>query len=171
MKFNFDEFNYYPQPAIDEELMDNPEWDRFELLSAYLDGEVTAEERRQVQQWLDTDSQTKKLYTRLLRLRQDIETLPIPPAQQSCQQLTAQVFQRIDRQRRSQRLLLWGGIAIAAIFIGAISSLLPREGSPVQQIAEIPLAETNSESLIIALNHPVLEIPPEAISPKKERER
>uniref|UniRef100_A0ACD5GTL5 Anti-sigma factor family protein n=1 Tax=Desertifilum tharense IPPAS B-1220 TaxID=1781255 RepID=A0ACD5GTL5_9CYAN len=37
--------------------------DRFELLSAYLDGEVTASERQQVENWLDTDPVPSKACT------------------------------------------------------------------------------------------------------------
>jgi len=36
--------------------MDMEKRDCFELLSAYLDGEVTATERRQVEEWLSTDA-------------------------------------------------------------------------------------------------------------------
>lgn len=44
--------------------------DRFELLSAYLDGELTAAERRQVEELLANDQAVKCLYVRLLKLRQ-----------------------------------------------------------------------------------------------------
>ncbi|MEL6937090.1 MAG: zf-HC2 domain-containing protein [Cyanobacteria bacterium J06607_17] len=60
------------------------EEERFELLSAYLDDEVTAEERRQVAQWLMDDPHTLQMYRRLLMLRQAIRTAPIqaqPPLQ------------------------------------------------------------------------------------------
>jgi hypothetical protein len=43
--------------------------DRFELLSAYLDGEVSPEERRLVTTWLADDPETQCLYQRLLHLR------------------------------------------------------------------------------------------------------
>ena len=36
--------------------------DRFELLSAYIDGEVTAAERGQIEQWLTTDPEVQCLY-------------------------------------------------------------------------------------------------------------
>ena len=60
------------------------EEERFELLSAYLDDEVTAEERKQVAQWLMDDPHTLQMYRRLLMLRQAIRTAPIqaqPPLQ------------------------------------------------------------------------------------------
>jgi hypothetical protein len=36
--------------------------DRFELLSAYIDGEVTAAERKQVEEWLATDPTVQQLH-------------------------------------------------------------------------------------------------------------
>ena len=57
---------------------------RFELLSAYVDNEVTAEERKLVAQWLMDDPATQQMYKRLLMLRQAIRTAPVP-AQPSLQ--------------------------------------------------------------------------------------
>lgn len=60
------------------------EEERFELLSAYLDDEVTAEERQQVAQWLMDEPHTLQMYQRLLMLRQAIRTAPVqaqPPLQ------------------------------------------------------------------------------------------
>ena len=51
---------------------------RFELLSAYVDDEVTAEERKLVAQWLMDDPVTQQTYQRLLMLRQAIRTTPVP---------------------------------------------------------------------------------------------
>ena len=51
---------------------------RFELLSAYIDNEVTPEERQLVAHWLMHDSTTQQMYQRLLRLRQAIRTAPVP---------------------------------------------------------------------------------------------
>ncbi|MFM8202724.1 MAG: anti-sigma factor family protein, partial [Dolichospermum sp.] len=55
--------------------MDMQKREYFELLSAYLDGEVTATERRQVEQWLSTDASVKCLYKRLLNLRQGLQNI------------------------------------------------------------------------------------------------
>ena len=41
--------------------------DCFELLSAYLDGEVTATERKQVEEWFSTDTSVKCLYKKIGR--------------------------------------------------------------------------------------------------------
>ena len=59
-------------------LEDYDEEARFELISAYLDDEVTTEERKLVAQWLMDDPSTQQLYQRLLMLRQAIRTAPVP---------------------------------------------------------------------------------------------
>ena len=132
--------------------------DRFELLSAYLDGEVTAKERQQVQEWLENDPQMQQLYVRLLRLRQGMQYLPAPPTQQSSSQLSEAVFQKIDRRGRWRQGLLVGG-GIAAVVIGAIASLTD---APVLQIASRSTVKNNPKELAIALNRPAVEIPPAA---------
>lgn len=132
--------------------------DRFELLSAYLDGEVTAEERRLVESWLDQDSTVQQLYQRLLRLRQAMQACPIPESDESSVEATIQqVFDRVDR--RPRRLALLGGGAIAAMVVGAVSLLLVGPESRVFQFAQSPEPELASEGLQIALDQPVIEIP------------
>jgi Putative zinc-finger len=137
--------------------------DRFELLSAYLDGEVTATERRQVEAWLDTDVNTQRLYTRLLMLRQGLQMLPIAKSEQSVDQLVDRVTARIERQPRR---LVWGGLAIAAMFVGALFGSLPREvyAPSIADSTSAPSEEVPSDGLMIAINHPPIEIPKAAIS-------
>lgn len=69
-----------PVEAIDvrDSTSDDDEEARFELLSAYLDDEVTAAERQRVAQWLMDDADAQKMYQRLLMLRQAIRTTPVP---------------------------------------------------------------------------------------------
>jgi len=157
-----------------EQSQSDPQYTRFELLSAYLDGEVTPAERKQVQQWLDSDPQIQKLYTRLLRLRQDMDSLPIPSASPSTTQLSEQVFQSIDCQQRSKKRVFWGGAAIAALVIGAFSSFFLGHRSPIPQIADRdPLApiEEDAEPLAIALNRPIVKIPAAALLPNERYDR
>lgn len=136
--------------------------DRFELLSAYLDGEVTAVERRQVEQWLAEDVLTQRLYSRLLSLRQGLQTLPIDRASQSVDQLVEHVTARLERQPRR---LVWGGLAIAAVFVGAIFTSMPRENyAPSIADSFVPSEDVPSDGLMIALNQPPIEIPKAANS-------
>jgi hypothetical protein len=140
--------------------------DRFELLSAYLDGEVTAAERRQVETWLRTDASTQQLYRRLLGLRQGLQTLPIVRSEQSVEQLVDRVTARVERQPRR---LAWGGLAAAGLLIGALFHALPQEPSYTPSLANsTPSEVVPSDGLMIAINQPPIEIP-KASSPLKPR--
>ncbi|MEA5509969.1 anti-sigma factor [Crocosphaera sp. UHCC 0190] len=146
--------------AIDSRDMDN-QFERFELLSAYLDGEVTATERKQVQQWLDTDPQFHHLYKQLLRLQREIPTAPVPHSPVTAEQLSERVFDAVDDQQRSRRGVLVGGLAIAAIVVGAVSHLGLRDGFLSPRYAEnLTNPQGEGEALTIALNRPVVDIPP-----------
>ncbi|MDJ0737162.1 MAG: zf-HC2 domain-containing protein [Nostocaceae cyanobacterium] len=146
--------------------MDRSKCDRFELLSAYLDGEVTAAERRQVEEWLAKDLTTQQLYARLLKIRQGLRTLPVPE-QQTPEETTGQVLARI--RRRTRMVVLGGGAAIAACAIGALSGLLPGGLSPMPQLAQKPATQQNqsqaqsepdfTKMVAITLNDPVIRIP------------
>ncbi|MEH2230750.1 MAG: zf-HC2 domain-containing protein [Nostoc sp.] len=151
-------------------LMDMVKRDRFELLSAYLDGEVTATERRQVEEWLAKDASVQCLYARLLKLRQGLRTLPVPAAQQSPEETVQQVLTRL--RRRSRLNWIAAGAAVAACAIGAISGLVGG-GSMVPQLAQRPQREpiqTSSASIVppsplmVGLNNPVIEIPKAAVA-------
>ena len=137
--------------------------DRFELLSAYLDGEVTADEKRQVEVLLATDPAMQRLHMRLMKLRYSFRSLPVPPSEQPVEQTVAQVFARIEHKPR--RAVVWGsGLAIAALFVGALVGLVPRsEFAPsmarIQSEQAVP-----SDGLMIALDRPVIEIPKAAIA-------
>jgi hypothetical protein len=140
--------------------------DRFELLSAYLDGEVTASERRQVESWLATDPKTQCLYSRLLTLRQGLQNLPIAKSEQSVEQFVDQVTARLDRQPRRW---MWGGLAVAAMLVGAIFTAVPQDryapsiADSLDSSEEVP-----SSGLMIALNHPPIAIPNTASIPQSD---
>lgn len=156
-------------------LIDMVKRDRFELLSAYLDGEVTATERKQVEEWLANDASVQCLYARLLKLRQGLRTLPVPTAEQSPEATVQQVLTRLRRRSRLNWML--GSAAVAACAIGAVSGLLSGGGSRVPQLAqrpEIQPIQTSSASIVppsplmVGLNNPVIEIPKAAVaSPEK----
>ncbi|KJH70182.1 anti-sigma factor family protein [Aliterella atlantica] len=152
-----------PNPGHTHQLisiMNTQKRDRFELLSAYLDGEVTATERRQVEEWLDKDVETQRLYSRLLNLRSNFQSLPVPSAQ-PVEQTIGQVFGKIDKRRR-HRSVAWGGAAIAAMVVAALSSVVP--GRQVWQMANVNNSAA-SEPLYVALNTPVVEIPDTVLAP------
>ncbi|WP_204102300.1 MULTISPECIES: hypothetical protein [Spirulina sp. CCY15215] len=153
------------EPKIEMKVeMTGRERDRFELISAYFDGEVTPGQRQQVQQWLDGDAEVQSLYCKLLKLRQGIQGLPIPAGAHSTEEVTANVWKVIQR-RRLRRFAVLGGGAIAATMIAALSLFLPGNSSFSPRFARTPesepsfSAEMPTESLTIAINRPAVAIP------------
>lgn len=157
MRFNYDGFSDYQ--ADDN----NSQGDTFELLSAYIDNEVTPTERQQVQQWLDNDPEIKQLYLQLLNLQSGIQNLSVPSSSEiSPETLSAKVFETVDRTRNKRKLWLWGGGAIAATIIAAIHGL----NSPSLKLAESVESENSPERVLVAvtLNQPAVNIPKTATS-------
>lgn len=129
--------------------------DRFELLSAYLDGEVTATERRQVEEWLTNDPTTKRLYSRLLMMQQSFQAMPVPAAEQSAQELATKVLQRVER--KPKRTWILGGGAIAALLVAVVSGVGGGRQLFAPQFARSPVP-AESDGLIMALNEPLVEM-------------
>ena len=150
--------NPYGQSEAESTSM-NEEFERFELLSAYLDGEVTAEERYQVQEWLDNDPKLKQTYLKLLRLQQSIPQIPTPSPSISTDQLSARVFQQIKRENRMLRLWIWGGVVTASAGFVVFFNLFMGTNNIFQPNNQSASLEIESEPLMIALNQPVLDIP------------
>ena len=138
--------------------------DRFELLSAYLDGEVTAAERRQVEEWLANDSSVQSLHKRLLSLRQGLRNFPVPQSEQSIEETVDNVMTRL--RRRTKMVWMFGGAAVAACVIGSLASLIPSSEPGMLRLANKPLEQTQQSSSeemaslpMVALNKPPLPIP------------
>jgi hypothetical protein len=125
--------------------------DRFELLSAYLDGEVTPEERQQVLCWLQTDASARCLYDRLLTLRQGMRSQVCPP---SCDAETAVVGVFRDVNRRLQ-LATMATAGVAAIGVINLLSGGSGAGYAPWRVAIAP----QPEALQIALDRPAFPIP------------
>ncbi|NJN87336.1 MAG: transcriptional regulator [Leptolyngbyaceae cyanobacterium SL_7_1] len=146
--------------------MDNFKRDRFELLSAYLDGEVTAAERRQVEDWLANDPTVQQLYSRLLKLRQGIRAVPMTLVEQPVECTVQQVMAKV--RRPSQFMWTWGSAAIAAAFVGLLVNDISIGPAATSHIASSPTLEVipeaiESDVLMIALDHPIIEIPGVAV--------
>ena len=142
--------NNYPQGNVTTMMRD-----RFELLSAYIDGEVTAKERREVEELLTNDPTTKRLYSRLMMMQQSFQSMPVPTSAQSAQELAAKVLQRVER--KTKRNLVWGGSAIAALLIATVAGVAGGRQLFAPQFAALPVP-AESDGLIVALNEPVVEI-------------
>ncbi|MBM0741566.1 Fis family transcriptional regulator [Phormidium sp. CLA17] len=169
MTFNFDSQNSEQMPSgaddfnVPARSLDAVQRDRFEMLSAYMDGEVTADERRMVEEWLANDPTVQKLHFRLLKLRQTFQAMPVPTAnEKAVQQTVDAVLARVDR--RSRFSAIWGGIALAAVAVGAVSTSLMGDRSPFFQMAQSSRdgAQTQTavkpEPLLIALDQPLIAI-------------
>jgi anti-sigma factor RsiW len=132
--------------------------ERFELLSAYLDGEVTASERQQVEAWLASDSTFQQQYRQMQQLHQAIPSITVPIGQ-SARTLANDVFAKIDR-RRNRRLAWFGGGALVATLIAAIAGTLGLSGNNSQfQFATHNNNADKPAPLMVALNDPILSMP------------
>ena len=131
---------------------------RLELLSAYIDEELSAREKDRVQVWLDEDPQFKQLYHQLLALQGQIQHSLAPPSEKSIAEITAGVFQSVDRQRR-QRRLVWTGSAIAATVMAALAGLFPGV-APLKMANQDPSEmKSGTVMLAVAVNKPAIDIP------------
>lgn len=159
-------------PDLDDNALCDQELDCFELLSAYLDGEVTVTERQQVQYWLDNDPKIKKLYLQLSSLHHGIQNIPAPTKTISAPKLSERVFETIDRTGRKRKISIWGGGAIAALILATISNLFTGVGnSPTFRLAETSepeIAVSPKVMVAVAVNKPAVRIPKAAISVTEE---
>lgn len=163
MTFNYDDFAEYVTPSFD---LEEGELDYFELLSAYIDGEATVEERKQVQQWLDNDPEIKNIYLQLLKLQGGMQNLTAPASETtSAEILSQQVFNRIARSQNRKRVVIWGS-AIAATIAATVASMIPNSLSPSLRIAGNSAQNNPSPSLMVAvsLSRPTVVIPKAAVA-------
>lgn len=107
-------------------------FEQFELLSAYLDDEVTPAERQQVEMWLATDSRVQAVYQNLGGLSRSITQVPVPPSA-SVEQTVQAVMAKIDRRR--YRFQWVSGSAIAAVVTAVLASVSTGWQEPGWQLA------------------------------------
>jgi len=141
--------------------MDNQQ--RFELLSAYLDQELSPEETKKVEQWLKEDEKAQRTYQNLLQLRYCLREIPVPSSQLPADVLSRKVTAKAHLQRMRQ-VLLWGGGTIAALFVAIIAGMLSTMNSPLPRLAKSDQARLSSSSLMITVDQPILEIPAAPVS-------
>ena len=131
--------------------------DRFELLSAYLDGEVTPHERRQVARWLSEDSGAQALYHRLLVLRQAMRSMPIessidPPPQVAVDAALRTAYHRI-------KIVSLAIVCTAsAVILSNTNSLINPLLQPLWWVFSQPNGTSRSEPLDIVLDKPAIEL-------------
>ena len=152
--------------------------DRFELLSAYIDHEVTADERRQVEAWIADDASFATMHRRMVKLQRGFQGLPTPAPAEHVDITIAQVLKVVDRPRPSWKVFAGvGSVAAAAVAAIAIlpGLLLP---TPSGQLASRPGAPTantiNSDqgelpmpralTVAVSLDQPVFVTPKKAVA-------
>jgi anti-sigma factor RsiW len=142
--------------------------ERFELLSAYMDGEVTAEERRLVESWLATEPKVQQMHQRLLSLQDGFSALPKVESVRPIEETIDQVFEKVERRSRL-RLILGGAAAAAAALVATVvgvNSLVNNGGvqfaeSPSQgneRVAPMPREQGTTAGLLVSLDDPVIHI-------------
>jgi len=161
MKSNFPGFE--PDSTSSNSEFENIELDCFELLSAYIDGELSISEKERVQRWLDQDPKIKNLYTKLLGLQIHMQQAAVPPSQKSIEEITEGVFDAInvvDSHRLKRRIVL-GTSAITATLLAAIAGSFG--GNSSLQIAnnkdDSNTTISNVTMLAVAVNKPAINIP------------
>ena len=88
--------------------------------------------------------------------------MPVPESTQPVSETVERFFWLLDK-RRGQTMAKVGGSAIAALFIAAISGLIP--GIPsASQLAKSWDSNSDSQQLTIALNRPIVPIPKAAVA-------
>ena len=125
--------------------------ERFELLSAYVDNEVTSTEKGQVEQWLQDDPSYRHQYQQLLKVKRLLQDLPVPSSIKT-EYLVDQVFTKIAK--RSQRKLALGGVIMALVLstFGALVSTNDR-----WKVADESV--NKEEQLILAMEEPIIPMP------------
>jgi anti-sigma factor RsiW len=163
MSFPYDHDSPNSARQTPQDDLDAIKRDRFELLSAYLDGEVTADERRQVDAWLTSDREIQILHSRLLKLKRGFQSAPVP-ATQLTERTVEQVLARVER--RPRLMLVWSGVgaAVAATVVGLVSSLSPSLTPMSPSAAKIE--QFPATGLQLRLDQPPVPIP--GVTPEKK---
>jgi anti-sigma factor RsiW len=133
-----------------------------EMLSAYIDGELSPAEKNQVQNWLDQDPKIKQVYLQLLALQGQMHCSIAPASEKSVAEITEKVFLAVDKDRRWQRQWIWGSGAIAASLCATIFGFMPGFSPAALRTAELkPRVTINSAPvmLAVAINKPAINIP------------
>ncbi len=131
--------------------------ERFELLSAYLDGEVTPTERQQVEAWLANDLAFQHQYRQMQQMQHAFPRMTVPSSQ-SAEALSAGVFAKLDRHRH-RKLAIIGGGAIAATLVAAVTGLGNLFSDPHPQLQFAANKANIPAPMMLALNDPILAIP------------
>jgi anti-sigma factor RsiW len=161
MTSSFDDFERERREyASCNQNLDDFNLDDFELLSAYLDGELTPAEKKHVQHLLDSDPNTKKVYLELLTMQRQMQNLVIPPSTISSKELSENVFEQIDKSQRQRKTLVWGSAVVAAC-LATLSGIVPGINTSAWKMAHSPSKSNFIEPMMVAVavDKPAVKIP------------
>jgi anti-sigma factor RsiW len=151
--------------------------ERFELLSAYMDGEVTAEERRLVESWLANEPKVQQMHQRLLALKDGFSALPTVERSRPIETTIDQVFEKVERRSRL-RVLVGGSIAAAAAIVATVVGINSVGNGSLQfasqtanrtqtRVSPSPVEEKMTAGYLVSLEEPVITISKSASGSKK----
>ncbi len=151
--------------------------ERFELLSAYMDGEVTAEERRLVESWLANEPNVQQMHQRLLALKDGFSALPTAARSRPIDTTIDQVFEKVERRSRL-RVLVGGSIAAAAAIVATVVGINTVGNGSLQfasqtanrtqtRISPSPVEERMTAGYLVSLEEPVIPLSKSALGGKK----
>jgi anti-sigma factor RsiW len=129
--------------------------DRFELLSAYIDHEVTADERRQVEAWINEDPAFAKMHRRMTKLQLGFQQLPSPVMAEHVDLTIAKVIKKVDQSWPDWRVLTGIGGAVAAAAAIAAITLFPNTSPQLATKSSDQLQLPAPSTLMIALDQPI----------------
>ncbi len=139
---------------------------RFELLSAYIDHEVSVVERKKIEKWLADDPEFYRLHQRLLMLQRSCQSIPTPSSSQTpVDQTIDRVFAQLDNRRR---LPLWSTLIAAAVAAtaGAIAGAW-NSGGPFGAPQFADSQNRPDSSVMASFDTPTINVvpPQEAVEP------
>ncbi len=136
--------------------------DRFELLSAYIDHEVTADERRQVESWINEDPAFAKMHRRMTKLQLGFQQLPAPVMAEHVDLTIAKVTKKLYRSGLDWRVLTGIGGAVAVAAAIAAATLFPNPSSQLASRSANTATKSSDQlqmpaasTLMIALDQPI----------------
>lgn len=129
--------------------------DDFDLISAYFDGEVTPNERRQAEELLAKDTEAQRAYQQMLGIKEGINSMPVVAIKSNI--TVDQILAKVEK--RNQYSLIKKGVAVAAICLTALSGVIFGKQLMSPQLAQSPEpVPLTADGLMVALNEPVVEI-------------
>jgi hypothetical protein len=140
---------------FDPEIEPNPEdsWERFALLSAYLDGEVSTAEIAEVEKLLADDPGFYRVHQEQIQIRQMLAKMPVRSPIEP-EMLIDRVFTKINLRQKRRNLSL-AALAVVTTLIAASLSFF-NFSSRDWSLANFNNPDSDDESLVLAMEYPIV---------------